>query len=89
MASLNKMYKEQKKDEPKEKYNEWNIKINGENSYGILGTYETKERALAILDEIQFYVCKGRDETTDIYKQLENQKKLLRNGYAVYTMPVN
>ena len=51
MVSLNKMYKEQKKEEPKEIYNEWYIR-----DYEIgtsLGTYKTKERALEILDEIQ------------------------------------
>lgn len=53
LASLNKMYREQKKEVPKEKYNEWHIKSNSESSYGILGTYKTKQRALEVLDEIQ------------------------------------
>ena len=54
-ASLNKMYKEQKKEVPKEKYNEWNIKSNGENNYINLGTYATKKRALEVLDEIELH----------------------------------
>lgn len=56
ITTLEKRWEEQKKEIPKETYNEWHIKSNGESDYGILGIYKTKERALEVLNEIEKYV---------------------------------
>lgn len=59
-------------------------------SYDILGTYESKERALEVLDEIDKVIIEN--EAISLCAQLENMENANKNNFKatpVYHMPEN
>ena len=93
LLTLDKRYEEQKQEEPKEEYYEWDIKSNGESDYGILGTYATKDRALEVLDEIQDTINDTKLLELEYQLALEQgsytyaKQLLTKNIKYIYNMP--